>query len=65
MHAHLSLNDRVIYNNKTYQDGTPLTIKGLKNIYKKHKIKKKKLIRKPYNFNKYDEDKMYHMLIDL
>ena len=30
MHAHLSLNDRVIYYNKTYQDGTPLTIKGLK-----------------------------------
>ena len=53
-----------MYYNRTYS-GLRLTIKALTSIYKKHKITKKKIIRKPYNFNKYDDDKMKDLLIKL
>ena len=41
----------------------PLTMKGIKHIYKSHKIKKKRVVKHAFNYNKYNDVVLREMLV--
>ena len=64
--CHMNLQQRVDdCNHRFVCHLKPLTMKGIKKIYKNHKIKKKRVIKHAFNYNKYNDEVLREMLIKM